>query len=410
MFNVFYWFIIIFFALNFIWEQTLDTLNKKRMTPEMPEELNGIYDAQKYARQQSYQKENYRFAFISGTFFFTISLFILLFGLIGMFDELLRNYIGGFMTLPLAFFLSFMLASGLANIPFAWYHTFVIEERFGFNKSSKALFAADTVKSILLKLVISAVFLSVMLIMYYYTGKYFWITAWAAVAFISIVISLFYSEWIVPLFNKQTPLEEGELKNAILSFAEQAGFTAGSIYVMDASKRSTKANAYFTGFGKKKRIILFDTLIEQLTVKETVAVLAHEVGHYKKKHVLLNLLMSISSLAMTFYLMSLFLDNQELAEALGGKVASFHLGFIGFMCIFRPVSALLGLVTNCISRRYEYQADAFTVKYGLGEDQISALRKISSQALSNMNPHPWVVFWRYSHPTLLQRMKKIRES
>jgi len=408
MFNVYYWFIIIFFALNFIWEQVLDALNKKRMTPDMPEELNGIYDSQKYARQQSYQKENYRFSLISGTFFFTVSFFILLFGLIGMFDELLRNYIGGFMTLPLAFFLSLMLAGGLLTIPFNWYHTFVIEERFGFNKSNRALFIADTIKSILLKLVISAILLAVMLIMYRYTGRCFWVTAWAAVAFISVVISLFYSEWIVPLFNKQTPLEEGELKSAILSFVKQAGFTAGNIYVMDASKRSTKANAYFTGFGKKKRIILFDTLIEQLTVNETVAVLAHEIGHYKKKHVLLNLLMSISILAITFYLMSLFLDNRELAKALGGKVASFHLGLTGFMYIFRPVSALLGLVTNCISRRYEYQADAFTVKYGLGEAQISALKKISSQALSNMNPHPWVVFWRYSHPTLLQRIKEIR--
>ena len=408
MFNAYYWLIITFFVLNFAWEQILDALNKKRMTPDMPQELNGIYDPQKYTQQQAYQKENYRFSLISDTFFFIISFCILLFGLIGMFDELLRNYIDGFMTLPLAFFLAFTLAGSLLNIPFRWYHIFVIEERFGFNKSNKLLFAADTVKSILLKLAISAILLAVILIMYRYTGQYFWITAWAAVALILIVINLFYSEWIVPLFNKQTPLEEGELKNAILSFAEQAGFAVDNIYMMDASKRSTKANAYFTGFGKKKRIILFDTLIEQLTVKETVAVLAHEIGHYKKKHVLLNLLMSLLSLAATFYLMSLFLDNLELAQALGGKTASFHLGLVGFMFIFRPVSALLGLITNYISRKYEYQADAFTVRHGLGEEQISALKKISTQALSNMNPHPWAVFWRYSHPPLLQRIKKIR--
>jgi len=408
MFNAYYWLIIAFFVLNFAWEQILDALNIKRMTPDMPEELNDIYDPQKYATQQAYQKENYRFSLISDAFFFIISLFILLFGLFGMFDELLRNYIDGFMTLPLAFFLAFTLASGLANIPFRWYHIFVIEERFGFNKSNKLLFAADTVKSILLRLVISVILLAVILFMYRYTGQYFWITAWAAVALILIVMNLFYSEWIVPLFNKQIPLEEGELKNAILSFAKQAEFTVDNIYMMDASKRSTKANAYFTGFGKKKRIILFDTLIEQLTVKETVAVLAHEIGHYKKKHVLLNLFMSLLSLAATFYIMSLFLDNRELAEALGGKTASFHLGLVGFIFIFRPVSALLGLITNYISRRYEYQADAFTVRHGLGEEQISALKKISTQALSNMNPHPWAVFWRYSHPPLLQRIKKIR--
>jgi STE24 endopeptidase len=300
-----------------------------------------------------------------------------------------------------------MLAGSVAEIPFAWYDTFVIEERFGFNKSNRRLFVTDKIKSTLLKLLISAILLTVMLVLYRYTGKYFWVTAWAAVAAISILLGLFYSEWIVPLFNKQTPLEDGELKSAILSFIEQAGFTAGDIYVMDASKRSTKANAYFTGFGKKKRIVLFDTLIEQLTVKETVAVLAHEAGHYKHKHIILGMLMSILALALTFYLMSLFLDNQKLAEALGGKTASFHLGLTGFSCIYKPVSALLGLATGSLTRKYEYQADAFTVKYGLAVEQISALKKISSHALSNLNPHPWTVFWRYSHPTLLQRIEAI---
>jgi STE24 endopeptidase len=375
---------------------------------EIPLELHGIYDPGEYTKQQLYQKTNDRFSRIAGTFSFIVSLLVLLFGVLGMLDERLREHASGFL-LPLVFFLILMLVSELISIPFSLYGTFVIEERFGFNKSTHALFAADCVKSILLKLIIGGLLLFVILVIYSYTGVYFWLFAWAAAALISIVISLFYSEWIVPLFNKQTPLEEGELRNAIESFVKQAGFYAGNIYVMDASKRSTKANAYFTGFGKKKRIVLFDTLVKQLTVKETVAVLAHETGHYKKKHVIFNLLISMLTLGLTFWLMSFFINNHALAQALGGTMPSFHLGITGFFCIFAPVSVLIGLAANGLSRKFEYQADAFTVEYGLGEEQISALKKISSQALSNLNPHPAVVFCNYSHPALLQRIRRIRK-
>jgi STE24 endopeptidase len=265
----------------------------------------------------------------------------------------------------------------------------------------------DSLKGILLSVIIGGLILTAILYIYQYTGQWFWLLAWLAVSGFSLVMTFFYSEWIVPLFNKQTPLEDGELRTAIEDFARKAGFQLTDIYVMDGSKRSTKANAYFTGFGKKKRIVLFDTLMDDLSTEEITAVLAHEIGHYKKKHVIYSMLLSVLATGVTFYILSLFLNNLQLTEALGGKVPSFHLGLIGFSLLFAPVSEVLGLAVNFISRKNEYEADAFATQFGLGEALVSALKKISVQSLSNLNPHPLVVFWHYSHPTLLQRMRAI---
>jgi STE24 endopeptidase len=246
------------------------------------------------------------------------------------------------------------------------------------------------------------------LYIYQYTGEWFWLLAWSVVSGFSLLMSLFYSEWIVPLFNKQTPLEAGELRDAIESLAQKAGFELNNIYVMDGSKRSTKGNAYFTGWGKKKRIVLFDTLIKDLETDEITAVLAHEIGHYKKKHVVQSIFLSLINTGITFFILSLFLGNSSLAEALGGGKASFHLGLIGFSFLFAPVSELTGLLFNFLSRRNEYQADQYAVRFGLGEALVSGLKKLSVKSLSNLNPHPLTVFCYYSHPTLLQRIEKTR--
>jgi STE24 endopeptidase len=300
-----------------------------------------------------------------------------------------------------------MVINEIVSFPFDWYATFTIEERFGFNKSTKKLFFTDWLKGIVLSLLIGGIILSAVLFIYHYTGKAFWLLAWGVVTLFSLVMTFFYSEWIVPMFNSQMPLEEGELRDAIESFAQKAGFRLTNIFVMDGSKRSTKANAYFTGFGKTKRIVLFDTLKNDLTADEIVAVLAHEIGHYKKRHIIYSMLLSIITTGVIFYILSLFLGNLQLAEALGGKIASFHLGIIGFAFLFTPVSEMLGLAVNSLSRKNEYQADAFAAQFGLSEALISALKKISVQSLSNLNPHPLVVFWYHSHPTLLQRMKML---
>lgn len=410
MYNAYFFIIIIVFCLNFIWQRTLSYLSKKNMGLGIPAGLEDVYDSAEYAKQQEYQKQNLRLGALSESLSFIISLVILAFGLLGWLDDVLRAHTENFLLLPLLFFGVLTLGSDIIQMPFGWYDTFVIEERFGFNKSTRKLFIMDYFKSLLLKIIIGGLVLGILLVIYKYTGSYFWLLAWTAAAVISLVMSLFYSEWIVPLFNKQTPLEDGELRGQIEQFASRAEFNLTDIYVMDASKRSTKANAYFTGFGKKKRIILFDTLIKQLSPQEIVAVLAHEIGHYKKKHVIQTLCLSLITMGITFWLMSLFLDSLPLAEALGGNIPSFHLGIIGFSFVFTPVSELLGLCMNWLSRKNEYEADAFTAKFGLGGYQISALKKISSQALVNLNPHPWVVFWEYSHPTLKQRIERIEQA
>ena len=409
MHNTYFYLIIGFFALSFAWTQILSYLNRKRMSPVLPDELKGIYPPEKYAKQQEYQRANSRFGLFSGGVSFLLMFVILLFGLLGWLDNYLRGYTDHFLVLPLTFFGILMITSEIISLPFDWYATFTIEERFGFNKSTRKLFITDWLKGIVLNILIGGIVLAAILFIYHYTLNVFWLYAWIVVSGFSLLMTFFYSEWIVPLFNKQTPLEDGELRDAIESLAQKAGFRLANIFVMDGSKRSTKANAYFTGFWKKKRIVLFDTLMNDLTAEEIVAVLAHEIGHYKKKHVVYSLVLSILTTGVIFYILSLFLSNLRLAEALGGEHASFHLGIIGFAFLFTPISELLGLIINHISRKNEYEADDFTSQFDIGEALISALKKISVQSLSNLNPHPLVVFWYYSHPTLVQRIGKIRE-
>ena len=408
MYNIYFYLIVGFFIISFIWTQILAYLNRKRMSPELPEELQGIYPPDKFAQQQEYQRANSRFGLISGGFSFIIMLAVLLSGFLGWFDNYLREYTCHFLVLPLLFFVILMIINEIISFPFGWYATFTIEERFGFNKSTRKLFVVDWLKGIILNILLGGIIFSAVLFIYHYTLNEFWLYAWIVVSGFSLLMTFFYSEWIVPLFNKQKPLEEGELREAIELFAQKAGFRLTNIFVMDGSKRSTKANAYFTGFGKKKRIVLFDTLMNDLNTEEIVAVLAHEIGHYKKKHVLFSLLLGILTTGATFYILSLFLGNTQLAEALGGTTASFHLGIIGFAFLFTPISEILGLAVNHISRKNEYAADGFASQFGLGEALVSALKKISVQSLSNLNPHPLVVFWYHSHPTLLRRIKKLR--
>lgn len=410
MHNIYFYIILTFMVLNFVWDQVLSYLNRKRMSPRVPQPLQGIYNEEEYARQQAYQKSNSHFGLISGSFSFVLMLLVLLTGLFGWLDSFLREYTGHALLLPLCFFGVILVVNLLIGLPFDWYATFTIEERFGFNKSTRRLFITDALKGLLLSLLLGGGILSLILLIYQYTTTWFWLLAWVVITSFSLLMNVFYSEWIVPLFNKQTPLEEGELREAIEVFSRQAGFEVKNIYVMDGSKRSTKANAYFTGMGKKKRIVLFDTLIQELGTREIVAVLAHEIGHYKKKHSWQSLVMSTLSTGLTLYILSLFLNNLPLAEALGGKQASFHLGLIGFSFLFAPISELTGLLFNLLSRKNEYEADAYAAGFGLSDALVSGLKKISVKALSNLNPHPWVVFWHYSHPTLLQRMERLQAS
>lgn len=400
--------ILLIVVLDFAWTQYLAYRNRKRMTPEIPAQLQGIYDEEAYEKQQAYQKTNSRFGLYTSLFSFIVLFFVLLLGLFGWLDEFLRQYITNEIALTLAFFGVVYVLNEVITLPFDYYATFVIEEKFGFNKSTKKTFWLDFLKGILLAIVLGGVILALIVWLYNSWGEYAWLYAWGAVTVFSLFMTLFYSNVIVPLFNKQTPLEEGELRDAIEAFGQKAGFKIDNIYVMDASKRTSKANAYFTGFGAKKRIVLFDTLINDLDTNEIVAVLAHEIGHYKKKHTLQNMFFSICNTGIILFLLSLFLGNQDIAVALGGKVASFHLGLIAFSVLFTPISLVIGIFLSIFSRKNEYQADAFAQSFGLADALISGLKKLSVKSLSNLNPDPLYVFFYYSHPTLLQRMERLK--
>jgi len=400
--------ILLIVVLDFTWTQYLAYRNRKRMTPEIPAQLKGIYDEDAYTKQQDYQKTNSQFGLYTSLFSFVVLFFVLSLGLFGWLDEYLRPYITNELFLTLTFFGIIYLINEIITLPFDYYGTFVIEEKFGFNKSTKKTFWLDQLKGLLIAVLLGGLILALIVWLYNSLGEHAWLYAWGVITVFSLFMTLFYSNVIVPLFNKQTPLEEGELRTAIEAFAQKAGFAVNNIYVMDASKRTSKANAYFTGFGAKKRIVLFDTLINDLDTEEIVAVLAHEIGHYKKKHTLQNMFFSIINTGIILFLLSLFLGNPDIAIALGGQTASFHLGLIAFSVLFTPISLIIGIFLSIFSRKNEYQADAYASSFGLADALISGLKKLSVKSLSNLNPDPLYVFFHYSHPTLLQRMEKLK--
>jgi len=399
--------ILLILIADFGLERILSYLNIKHSKLVLPSILADIYDTEKYNKQQEYFRTNSRFGMLSSTFSFVLTFGMYALGGFGWLDAALTPLISNEILRSLAFFGLLFLANDLLSIPFDCYDTFVIEQRFGFNKVTPKIFIFDKLKGYLLTLVLGGGLLYLIISIYNFSAQYFWLIAFAVVTAFSLFMSLFYSELIVPLFNKQTPLPEGELRTEIEKFAQKSNFKLTNIYVIDGSKRSTKANAYFTGFGPKKRIVLYDTLMDKLSTDEIVAVLAHEVGHYKHKHTLKNMLLSLPTTLLLFYLLGLILKSDALAQALGGTTANFHLNVLAFGIIYSPASLLLDLFNNQLSRKYEYQADRYAASYGLGEQLISGLKSLSSTSLSNLMPHPAYVFFHYSHPTLYQRIQNI---
>ena len=401
-------FLIIFFVVaDFVLERYLTYLNIQYSKQELPEILQGIYDEEKYKKQQEYFRTNTRFSMLTSTLSFVIILLMLIFGGFGWLDNLLRKITEHQILLPLLYFGVLFFASEIINLPFEWYDTFVIEEKFGFNKVTPKLFIVDKIKEILLSVIIGGGILATIIWIYTLTPNYFWLWAWLVVTFFSLIMNMFYSEIIVPLFNKQTPLPEGELRAEIEKFASKAGFKLSNIYVIDSSKRSTKANAYFSGLGNKKRIVLFDTLLNKLTTEEIVAVLAHEIGHYKHRHTLYQFLISLPVNLLLFFLLGYILKSDIFAQVLGVASASFHINVIVFSLLYAPLSLLLGIFSNILSRKFEFQADAFAAQYGYATFLQSGLKKLSETSLSNLMPHPLYVFFHYSHPTLYQRLTKL---
>ncbi len=401
--------IIIILVLDFVLESSLSYLNIKNSSKQLPPEIANIYDNEKYEKQQSYMRTNAKFGWATSTFSLILIILLYTCGGFAYIDEAIRTITSNELLVSLLFFATLYFANDILTLPFQVYATFIIEGRYGFNKISPKLFILDKIKNLGIALIIGGGLLALIIYIYQQIPDYFWIVAWSTITAFGLFMSLFYSELIVPLFNKQTPLPEGDLRNAIEKFAQKTNFELHNIYVIDGSKRSTKANAYFTGWGGKKRIVLYDTLINQLTIEETVAVLAHEIGHNKHKHTLKSLLISLPSSLLMFVLLGLMLKSDPIAQSVGVGCASFHINMLVFSILYTPISLVIDLLGNILSRKYEYQADSFVRNHGEGEALISSLKKISSNALSNLMPHPAFVFFNHSHPTLLQRIRNINK-
>ncbi len=396
--------IIIFLIGEFVLERFLEYLNSTYWSDKLPEELLGIYDEEKYRKSQSYQKSKQKIAVISSVFSLVVLLCVLYFDGFALLDNWVREYTSNSVLMAIVFFAVIGFVMDVLSTPFSIYDTFVIEEKYGFNKTTSKIFMLDKLKSWLLAVVIGGGLLSLIVWIYTISGSLFWIIVWMILSVFMIFMTMFYSSLIVPLFNKQTPLADGELRTAIEKFSLKAGFKLQNIFVIDGSKRSSKANAYFSGLGPKKRIVLYDTLIKDHGVDELVAVLAHEIGHYKKKHTLAGLFISLAQTGLMLFVLSYFIGSPALSQALGASQASFHIGVLAFGILYTPISLVLDLITNVVSRVNEYAADRFASENFKPEALMLALKKLSVNNLSNLRPHPVYVFFHYSHPPLLKRL------
>jgi STE24 endopeptidase len=396
--------IIIF---GYLLGEILDWLNLKNSSTKLPVEADGIYNEEQYRKSQEYHKVNARFSFFTSATSTVITIAFLWFGGFGWLDAYLSRSIDNDILLSLVFFGLLFIASDLINIPFQLYSTFVIEEKFGFNKTTYKVFFLDKLKGYLLSALIGGLILGTLLYLIQLLETNFWFVFWGAIIIFMVVMNMFYTTIILPLFNKLTPLEEGTLRESITRYAQKVGFPLTNIFVIDGSKRSSKANAFFSGLGKKKKVVLYDTLIENHTEDELVAIFAHEVGHYKKKHIQQGLVLSIGQTGIMLFILSLMIFNTNLSLALGGSEMKIHLNLIAFGMLYSPISMIIGLVMNVVSRKNEYEADRFAVETASGESLADGLRKLSSDNLSNLQPHPAYVFFNYSHPPLLKRLAAI---
>ncbi|MFZ0489206.1 MAG: M48 family metallopeptidase [Salegentibacter sp.] len=405
-----FYIIIGIIVLDFIIDKILDALNARHFDDPIPAELKDVYNHEEYEKSQRYKKERYKFGLLTSTFSVLLTLAFFILEGFAFVDHIARSISDNPIIITLIFFGIIMLGSDLIMTPFSWYSTFVIEEKYGFNKTTKKIFLLDKLKGLGMMAIIGGIILALIVWFYQIAGANFWWYAWILVAVFAVVMNMFYAKLIVPLFNKQSPLEEGSLRSKIEAYAKSVGFKLDNIFVIDGSKRSTKANAYFSGFGSEKRITLYDTLVNDLEEDEIVAVLAHEVGHYKKNHIIVNLIASVLTTGFTLWLLSLFVGSPVLSAALGVAKPSFHIGLIAFGILYSPISEVTGLIMNYLSRKFEYQADNFAKSTYDGSALISSLKKLSRNSLSNLTPHRSYVFVHYSHPTLLQRFRNLRGS
>lgn len=408
--NIFSVIILATLAVDFILNLVADFYNLKSLNHGLPDEFREVYDEDTYDNSQRYTQVRTKFGVLSSAFNLVLLLVFWFAGGFNWLDAIVRSWELGVIWTGLVYIGILILARSILSLPFSLYSTFVIEERFGFNKTTPKTFVVDLLKGLGLGILLGGPLLAGILAFFTFIDHYAWLYAWGAVTAFTLVIQFIAPRWIMPIFNDFEPLEEGDLRRKIRDYAEKVNFALEGVYVMDGSKRSSKSNAFFTGFGKNKRIALYDTLIENHSDDELVAVLAHEIGHYKKKHILKNMALSIAQTGIMFFLLSVFLNSQGLYDAFFMDQMSIYAGLIFFGMLYAPIDMIVSMGMQVLSRKYEFEADAFASTTFQQEPMVNALKKLSRDNLSNLTPHPFYVFLNYSHPPVLQRIKAIRKS
>ncbi len=396
-------------SFGFLVPKILEFLQVSQPISKVPATLAEYLNEDKLAEAKAYQRANFNFKLSTGVFTFLLTLLCVTLGWFGAIDTWITSFGYSPLINSLLFFGLIFVASDVLSLPFDYYSTFVIEEKFGFNKTTVRTFFSDKLKAYVLSLLVGGGLLLVFLWLIHSMGPQFWWQFWLVAVVFMVLVNVGYTAWILPLFNTLTPLAEGEVRNKLLQYASKVNFPVKHIFVMDGSKRSAKANAFFSGFGKQKKVVLYDTLLEQHPPEELVAVLAHEIGHYKKKHLKWGMLISVLQVGLLLFLLGQVVFSESMSLALGGSSWSVHLNILGFTMLFAPLSMVLGIGMNWLSRRHEFEADQFAKETYGGKPLAEALKTLSVKTLSILHPHPWYVFVNYSHPPLLQRLERLEE-
>ena len=395
---------------NFLFTTFLDYINDKNWKDKIPDSLKDFYDSDNYRKAKEYKIERGRMSLISSLFSLIFTLLMLYFYGFGFISDYAISLSDSTIIQSSIFFMIFYIFNYILGIPFSYYSTFVIEEKFGFNKTNLKTFTLDKIKSLIISsvLIIGLTSLAVLIIDLFAKG--FWLWLWVGISLLMFFLNMFYADLIVPIFNKLTPLKDGELRNKIEAYSKKVGYSLKNIFVIDGSKRSSKANAFFSGLGPRKTIALYDTLIEKHSDEELVSVLAHEVGHYKKKHILFSMIITIVQLGIMCYLFEMCMSFDLIANSLGSPKMNFHIGIISFGFLYSPLALVIGILMNILSRKNEFEADKYAKDTYNGEALSLALKKLSVDSLSNLYPHPLYVFIHYSHPPLLKRLSRLNDS
>ena len=408
--NAYFWFILIAIIGVFLLELVANLLNQRALSPTIPDEFRDLVNNETYRKSQAYVRVSARFRLIQSTASLLILIAFWFAGGFHLLDHWIRSFELGSITTGLLLITILMAANYLLFLPFSLYDTFVIEEQFGFNQTTLSTFFVDQIKGLILGAIIGLPLLALLLYLFEHL-QHAWLWGWITVSLFSLALTYVAPTWLMPLFNKFTPLEDGELKQAIIATADACDFPIKEVMVMDGSRRSSKSNAFFTGFFKNKRIVLFDTLVENHSVPELTGVLAHEIGHYKKKHLLQGVITGVITTGIMFFALGLFLKNSSLFAAFGVEITSIYLSLIFFGLLFQPFNTVLSILSNARSRYHEYQADAYAAHATSSPNDLAqALKKLSKDNLSNLSPHPFYVFLHYSHPPILDRISALRET